>query len=149
MALKIRREKSFDRVLNSIQDNIAGAVENLFAQPVGQFVMTLTGCATIPQSICYWQQANSGAPITLTIPALKATSNVTTAMLVGLPGVLWPKTSKQVLLSVIDNGTSAIGIAAITLTGQILLFKDLAGSAFTSSGTKGVNTVDVTYNPSV
>lgn len=151
MSIRIPREKTFDRVLNKVQDNIAGAIEKLFGQPLGTFTMQLTGCAVTPQVTAAWQQAPGNGPITLTIPSILATSNAATTSLTGLPVILWPKTAVQVFVPIQDSGTEALGLMTIGTDGSLTLYKSLTASAsgWTTSGTKGVTLIAVTYNPSI
>jgi hypothetical protein len=74
----------------------------------------------------------------LNLSSVNGTSNATTMTLGTLPAYLRPTRSQNILTVVTDNGVNSIGIAQVASSGTITFFKDINGSAFTGSGTKGL-----------
>lgn len=143
MAIKIARVQTADRLINQLQQNIASVVEPLFSDLSGQFNVTLTGCTTVPIGTVYWQRSVVGGPVTMSIPAMTATSNAATAFLQGVPAALWPSITQYFTLLVYDNGTLTPMAGSLTPEG---LFSLGYNFTFTTSGTKGTEAGNITYN---
>jgi hypothetical protein len=107
------------------------------------FAATATGMTTSPTGTVSYSIV--GNLVTLDIPAISGTSNATTFTLTGAPSTIAPVTEKDVLVRIIDNGTSAVGFARIKTTGVIELYATLSGGAFTASGTKSIPTNSISY----
>lgn len=148
MAVKITRVQTDDRQINQLQSNIAGAIERLFTTTLGSFLASLTGCSTTPIGLAKWQMAASTGQVTLSLPILSATSNTTSASLVGIPQEIWPASPQTVLMLIQNNGTTAVLPATITQTGLFTLKADLTvtgATGFTASAAKGIGSCNITY----
>ena len=109
---------------------------------IGSFTATLTGCTTSPTgSISY---VVNGSIVTLTIPAITATSNTTAATLTGMPAAIRPAANRIDVGVTTDNGVSAVSQILIDSAGVITLGFG-AGATFTAAGTKGVQLCTITY----
>jgi len=149
MALKIARVQTTERLINQLQQNIASAVEPIFSDLTGSFVVGLSGCTTVPTGIAYWQRATVGGPITIFFPELIATSNSTSTSLTGFPAALWPQRSMTQIFGVKDNGTYQLGTITATSIGALNLGVGASSGAFTGSGSKGIPAQVFTYAPAV
>lgn len=110
----------------------------------GSFTGTLTGCTTSPTGSIIW--IKTGNIVTLTIPSITGTSNSTSCTVTGIPTRLQPSAARTVTGSYQDNGISAIGLFQISNTGVLTIFNAAGNSAFfTGSGTKGINSLTVSY----
>lgn len=112
--------------------------------PKSTFTGTLTGVtATVTGTIGY---TVNGAVCTLEFPStLTGTSNATTATITGVPTSIRPIVAQRLAGWVIDNGVVKWGQILIETDGSITLSNGVGGTAFTSSGTKGVTTNTLTY----
>lgn len=146
MAFKIPRVQTQDRLINQLQQNIAGTIEPIFSLLSGTFVIGLTGCTATISGLATWQKATTTSPILLLIPELTGTSNTTAATLTGMPSVLWPTVQQEVVIRTYDNGTLAFAIAAIGVDGMIQLYSSASSAVFTNSGTKGIALSSLTYS---
>jgi hypothetical protein len=128
-----------------IPDGIGFGDETLSKYDEGTFTATLTGCTTSPTATATYTKV--GKLVTISIPGVTATSNTTACTLTGMPAALYPAVANiSQAARVIDNGNNVTsGVAIIGATGQITFFTTLAGGAFTNSGTKGVDTMSITY----
>lgn len=106
--------------------------------------LTLTGFAAgqnVPMVI-----VKKGSVVVINFSGAGATSNSTTMTLGTLPVYLRPTRSQNFRFPVIDNGVNLDGLLQIASTGVMTFFKDINGSAFTNSGTKGlVGPYNITY----
>lgn len=109
---------------------------------VGSYTATLTGCTTSPTSSVRYRKV--GDVVTLDIPAITATSNSTAATLTGMPASIRPTASRSDIGIVTDNSANAIGRFVVDSGGTITL-SIAAGTAFTGSGTKGVQASTIVY----
>jgi hypothetical protein len=108
------------------------------------FTATATGMTTAPTGTATVVRA--GNNITLEIPAITGTSNATTFTLTGGPTTMRPGATRTVVALTQDNaGAVTTGTAQIGTDGVITLFKDVAGTAFTNSGTKSTAVINVSY----
>jgi len=111
----------------------------------GSFTGSLTGCTTVPTQTFLW--ARNGNVVTLTADAgLSATSNTTAATITGLPAALIPTRGQACVGRVTNNSATAFGVIRVDSDGNITLFPDAVGSAFTASGTKGILSCVITYS---
>ena len=112
----------------------------------GSFIATATGFATNPTGPVDWFAA--GRSVTLNIrnaTNLSGTSNATTMQLNGIPSFLYPITTQQLQIDASDSGTYAFGLATLSNAGLFNCYKTPNLAAFTNSGTKGINTMPMTY----
>lgn len=110
----------------------------------GSYTATATGMTTSPT--CAVSFVKNGNTATLDIAGVQATSNATTFTLTGMPTALRPGALRAVLVRTQDNGgTPTVSLATIDTAGAINIFKDPAGSAFTSSGQKTIYQIAVSY----
>jgi len=111
---------------------------------VGSFLATLTGCTTSPSSSIAYTQ--NGGAVTLTIPAITASSNSTAATLTGMPAAIRPSGTRVGFGLVQDNsGTATWGVYSIASSGVITMNINFS-TAFTAAGTKGSQACSITYN---
>lgn len=141
----IKLVQTDDRNINQLQQNVKQAVEPQFSTPYGTFQAFLSGCTTSPQVKASWQRGSLQSALTLSFPSLTGTSNTAAATITGLPTLLWPASAQTVLVHTIDNGTDAIAIAVVSVTGTITLYKSLTSAIFTTSGLKGLGPCCITY----
>lgn len=125
------------------------AAEALAAQTslaTGSYTGTATGLTTSPTgSITYCKHGNL---VTLEIPAgFTGTSNATTFTITGasIPTEIKPSTVKYCPAFVTNNGTQAIGQVKVNVNGTLIIERDPAGTNWTSSGTKALHPVSITY----
>lgn len=107
------------------------------------YTATATGMTTSPTGTVKYSVV--GNTVTLDIPSISGTSNATTFTLTGGPTDIRPAADKDVLLSITDNGTGAVGFARVKTTGVIELYATVAGNSFANSGTKAVRPNSITY----
>jgi hypothetical protein len=112
---------------------------------VGSFTGTLTGYASPPTGAVTF--IVNGKLALLQLPALTGTSNATGMTLTGAPVEVRPKTAKTVLVLITNNGTAAVAQAVIGTDGVITFSNGIGvGTAFTNSGTKGIQKLQVPYS---
>jgi len=146
MAFRIAQVQTKDREVNQVQQNIKQAIEPIFAEQSGSFVVTLTGCTTRPTSTLFWEQGVKGGGVTVSVPLpIEGVSNSTLATLLGLPKALWPRQVQYVQVPTIDNGVTAMATAGIEINGTISLYRTLTGSAMTAAGVKGLFACTFSY----
>lgn len=113
----------------------------------GTFTMTLTGMTGTVTGTVNWLA--NGRQITLSVPSagITGTSNATTMTGTGLPQYLWPVTAQIAQFRTLDNtSTTTFGMGSIASASGIITFsKDANATAFTASGTKGLNGMCSTY----
>jgi hypothetical protein len=107
------------------------------------YTATATGMTTSPTGTVKYSVV--GNTVTLEIPAITGTSNTTDLTLTGGSVDIRPATDKDVLIRVLDSGTTQLGLARVKTTGVIELYSSVAGNAFSGSGTKGVAATSITY----
>ncbi len=108
----------------------------------GLFVGTLTGCTTSPSSSINYRRV--GDVVTLDLPAITGTSNATTATLTGMPVSIRPTAQRSAVGTVTDNGINLLGRVIVETSG-VLTLNVAAATAFTNTGTKGVQACSVVY----
>lgn len=87
-----------------------------------------------------------GNLVTLTVPLVTGTSNATTFTITGMPTELRPAADRDLVGRVQDNtGSFVAGLVRIKTTGVIEVYATLSGGAFTSSGTKALGALSVSY----
>lgn len=87
-----------------------------------------------------------GTAVTLDIPAISGASNATTFTITGAPAILYPGATKYTICRTVDNGgTITAAEMSVGTSGTLTLYKDVAGTAFTNSGTKQVQACSVSY----
>lgn len=122
--------------------NTSTSTADFASGKISSFTATLTGCTTSPTgSVNYTKQ---GRHVTLNIPNISGTSNTTAATLTGLPAELWPVNNRSVIGICVDNGTEKLSQITVLTSGEIILNNALSAT-FTSSGTKGVSALTVSY----
>jgi hypothetical protein len=108
----------------------------------GSFTGTLTGCtATVTGTIRY---SINGSMVLLNISALSGTSNSTAATITGLPTILAPQTSQNVMAATVNAGTEGVGQININST-TLTLYSAPGTSTFANTGTKGVPAQTIIY----
>lgn len=112
---------------------------------IGSFTGTLTGVSGTVTGTVTWSLIDDVA--VLEIPGLTGTSDATTATITGIPVFLRPTTAQGAQATVVDNGTAALGRAVVETSGAITLYVG-AATAFTGSGTKGVQFSTISYRRS-
>lgn len=102
----------------------------------GTFTATLTGCTTAPTyTVKYTKIGNQVTLVVAQSLTIAGTSNAVTKTLTGMPAALYPAATTNFFNSTVDNGgSSTAAVGQISSAGVISFFKDLAGTAFTSSG---------------
>lgn len=108
-----------------------------------EFTMTLVGCTTLPTSTARYTV--SAGIVCIALPLLTGTSNDVLAVLEGMPDEITPEHDQRCIAAIVDNGVTTAGIIQIGTDTGITLFKDLAGSAFTAAGTKGIRGCSIMY----
>lgn len=106
---------------------------------------TLTGCTTSPTvTVSFVRVGNS---VVLSLDAqVTATSNATTMTITGGPVDMRPLTQRITNYRVFDNGAWSAGMVQIETNGTLTFIKDISGTAFTGSGTKGAGVFSIAYN---
>lgn len=110
----------------------------------GSFTATLTGCTTSPTGTVRWTV--DGSKVTLQIPTITGISNTNLASLTGLPVFLWPSQNQGCQGITTDNGVNVGSRLGVLSTGTIDLYNGYTSGIFTTSGTKGVQFVTITYD---
>lgn len=109
----------------------------------GTFTGTLTGVSGTATGTLRYDI--SGQIVSLYIPAIADTSNATTMTITGGPSAIQP-TRAQVCPAVVkDSGTDQLGLVQVETSGVLTFSSDVAGAAFTNTGSKGVNLQTITY----
>jgi hypothetical protein len=116
----------------------------------GSFTGTLTGCTTSPTATFYYSVTSLGATyseVKLWCPAgLSATSNSASVTVTGLPAAIQSaSTQARANTHSIDNSNTIPSLITITAGASVLNFNVFTGTsysslAYTTSGTKGINT---------
>lgn len=102
----------------------------------GSFTGTFTGFTTTVTGTVFYRVQDDQVEMWVETQ-VSATSNSTAMTVTGMPASLYPAdTSHTAGFRVIDNGSHADGVAAISGLGVITLLNN--GGNFTNSGTKGV-----------
>lgn len=120
-------------------------VDNLIAalSDSGTFEGTLTGCTTAPTETIIYEVSHNLC--SLYVPQINATSNDTTMTITGGPSGMSPTRAQNVPFIVQDNGTVQMGVCVVGIDGVLTFYSDVALSAFTNTGTKGVELMTITY----
>ena len=111
------------------------------------FTATGTGFTANPTATAAYSLTNN--VVTLHIPSLSGTSNLTTFTVTGLPAAIRPATAhQQFQFAFVDNGGAATGTgrADIETNGTITLYTSAAAGGWTGSGTKTKADSTFTYN---
>jgi hypothetical protein len=133
-----------EAVLTELQANIDGITT------AGSFTGTLTGCTTSPTATFYYSVTDldgTYSEVKLWCPAgLSATSNAATLTVTGLPAAIQSaSTQARANTHSIDNSNTIPSLITITAGASVLNFNVFTGTnysslAYTTSGTKGINT---------
>lgn len=146
MTLKIAKVHTDDRLINQLQQNISSAIDPIFQNLSGSFLVQMTGITTTVLALANWQRPTSSGPVTLILPSgLSGTSNSVSLALIGLPASLFPSSLQRFFVRITNNGTTQLGLCEIDVNGGINFSVGAAGSAFTASGTKEISRQTVTY----
>lgn len=114
----------------------------------GTFIATMSGCSSYTQQTQTIRWVKNGKQITLSGEgaAMSGTSNAATKPLAGLPQILWPAQTRNIMVTCQDNGGSFVAAAAIiSPTGTITCFANINTNSFTASGTASVDVFGVSY----
>jgi hypothetical protein len=126
----------------------AAAVKNRMTigpHMTGSYTTTLTGCTTSPTATVLWSMTHD--VVSLQIPGITATSNTTACTLTGMPAELFPAVAQFVLGFTTDNSVTTASWVKVETTGVLTLHVGLS-STFTNSGTKGLQSLTLTYRRS-
>lgn len=113
----------------------------------GSFTVTATGFSgTAPSGTAYYTRV--GKQVTLTFPALSATSNSATFTLLGLPSQLIQGKVANFAqpIRAIDNSISILGWIFAQNDGIFGLATTPAGAGWVASGQKGIYESSLSYN---
>ena len=129
-------------------ENLSGKLAELWGNATwavkqSSYTATATGMTTSPTGTVKYSVV--GNTVTLDIPIVSGTSNSVDFTLTGGPVDIRPAADKDMLITITDNGTVALGIIRVKTTGVLELYASITGSAFTNSGTKAVRPNSVTY----
>ena len=105
--------------------------------------LTATGMTTSPTGTATFVKV--GNQVTLNIPEITGTSNTTAFTLTGVPTTMRPAANRFAFVRVVDNGSYSVGMGAVGTSGTITFYKDVSAGSFTSSGTKGSMSFEITY----
>jgi trimeric autotransporter adhesin len=131
-------------------DNVGtAALMGAATKETGTYTGTLTGCTTSPTVTVRWTRV--GNIVTITIPAISATSNLSTCTITGaLPAGISPSTTKYVPVANFQNAGTVDGTACAAISaGSAVITFARGGSAasWTTSGIKGFSsTGSFTYD---
>ena len=110
----------------------------------GTYTATGTGFTTSPTATFYYTII--GRQVTIDMRSIVGVSNATTFTVTGMPSALFPPTAKNILVYIRDNtSTYQVGAMAISTAGVMTIYKDLAATAFTASGTKQLVATPIVY----
>lgn len=145
MTTLTKARQKLRRIFPSIPDDIRAWTQYLSNLLFSRtFTATLTGCTTSPT--CEVTYTASAGVVVLFIPGVNGTSNSAGAVLQGLPDELLSSNSHQMLVPIIDNGVTAVGLASIDAgVNSIVLGTGVTGGAFTAAGVKGITRCTVVY----
>jgi hypothetical protein len=121
-------------------------VGNGFLYESSTFTGTLTGMTgSVTATASY---VRVGKSVTLYFPGATGTSNTTAMTLTGAPATIIPTTTQALFSTKATNGGGTILTAGIRMSsaGVIDCFTDMAGAAWTGSGTKGLSTLTYAYS---
>jgi len=88
----------------------------------------------------------NGNTTVLSFPIVTGTSNSSGFSMGAIPAYLRPANIQFIPLMIFDNGTAAMGQMQVNTDGTIILYRDLAGSSWTGSGTKRLVPVVVQFS---
>lgn len=112
---------------------------------LGTFAFTTLGFAVTAPSgtVTFWQR---GSLVMLHIPTISGTSSSNSFGIDGLPvGLRPPIRTSTIPLVITDNGVKAMGFIGIANSATMFLGRDAAGTPWTTTGTKGMTAITVTY----
>ena len=111
----------------------------------GQFTGVVTGLTTTVSDAVQFNRV--GSTVTLKFKTMTGTSNTTDCTITGLPSYLWPIKQQICVSRIKDNSVINFGLAIVSeIDGVITISVGAEGVAFTSSGTKGIESVTITYS---
>jgi hypothetical protein len=105
---------------------------------------TATGMTTSPTgTVSFVRIGNS---VVMDMPTISGTSNSSAFTLTGMPTTCRPSATRSCIIRIQDNSAAYVaGIAEIASTGVITFRSNLGTGVFTTSGTKSVGTIQMTY----
>ena len=107
--------------------------------------LTATGMTTAPTGTVRFTR--NGDTVTALIPAISGISNATTFTLTGIPTNFRPSFYRYVLVRTQDNsGALVVSNATVDSSGVLTMYKDVGTTAFTASGIKSVQTIQIQYH---
>lgn len=124
---------------------VSGALTRLAGELKNTFTGTLTGCTTSPTgTLRYTMRGNE---VTLYVPSITGTSNTTACTITGLPSLIQPTRTQDVLGRAQDNSANGIcGYRFTASSGTIDMFFGPALAGWTAAGTKGSANCTLTYS---
>lgn len=132
---------------SSISFGVSGGTTALNYYESNSYSGSLTGFAS-PQTITvtYTRIGNIVTISTSAAAATEGTSNVTTMTLTGMPTSIRPTNGSRGMPHIVkDNGILTTGKVVIGTDGTMTFYKDANNTAFTSSGTKGIAGLSISY----
>lgn len=111
----------------------------------GQFTGVVTGLTTTVSNAVQFNKV--GSTVTLKFLSTNGTSNSTACTITGLPTYLIPTKQQVCIARIRNNSTVNYGNVVVSeIDGTITLGVGADSSAFTSSGTKGIESSTITYS---
>jgi len=110
----------------------------------GSFVGTVTGITGVSTRTFNYVKIGN-AVILSSSDGFSGVSNSVTMTITGMPVAIRPASLKQLRNIVIDGGINSTGRTDIQSDGTITFYKDVVGTVFTASGTKGILSLAGTY----
>jgi hypothetical protein len=130
--------------------SIALGGNEAFTYDEGTFTLTGTGFTSSPTGTARYTRV--GSMVVLYIPAIQAVSNSSSLTYTGLPASIRPARLQTVCSEAVSNNTTELlgGFIEVgtdgTLTVMSRVSATLAGAAWTSSGSKGISGLTITYS---
>jgi len=111
----------------------------------GQFTGVVTGVTTLVSNAVQFNKV--GSTVTLSFLTMNGASNSTTCTITGLPSYLKPTKQQTCIVRIRDNSSVNYGCATVSESdGTIILGVGADVTAFTASGTKGIESCVITYS---
>jgi hypothetical protein len=110
----------------------------------GTFTVTATGFSgTAPSGTATY--VIIGRQVTLVLPALTGTSNATTFTITGIPAAIQTSVGQFCLVPAMNNNVWDVGLVSPVASGTWSLYVNGGGTAWTASGSKGMQNCVITY----
>lgn len=123
--------------------NLSSDANTLDDYQKASYTAIATGMTTSPSGTFTYTIV--GNTVTINCVAIGGTSNATTFTLTGMPAEARPATTKRIIVPIINNGASAIGLVEIGTAGTLTVLRDSVGTAWTNSGAKSIHQASGAY----